>query len=110
MLEWHCREEKSMGWEYYRLCELSDDELVEDKNALGGLVYVGVVDETKRSFIHRYQFPLQDHSIDRALGVDDPHTEDSAGTVVRIDELNLAIDLKREKISEKPHPSALIPQ
>ena len=56
-----------MWWEYYRLCTLSDEELIEDKNALGGLVYVGVVEETKRSLVHRYQFPVQDHSIDRAL-------------------------------------------
>lgn len=36
MLEWHRREEKSTWWEYFRLCELSDDELQEDKTALGG--------------------------------------------------------------------------
>ena len=45
LLEWHRREDKSMWWEYYRLCTLSDDELIEDKNALGGLVYVGVVED-----------------------------------------------------------------
>jgi len=27
MLEWHRREEKSAWWEYFRLCQLSDDEL-----------------------------------------------------------------------------------
>ena len=36
-----------MWWEYYRLCDLSDEELIEDKSALGGLEYVGVVEETK---------------------------------------------------------------
>lgn len=109
VLEWHRREDKSMWWEYYRLCTLSDEELIEDKNALGGLVYVGVVDETKKSFVHRYQFPVQDHSIDRALEVHDPNTESSAGTMVKIDELNLTIDLRRGKNSDKPHPTALIP-
>src|SRR6266545_4743813 len=109
LLEWHRREDKSMWWEYYRLCELSDDELIEDKNALGGLVYIGVVEETKKSFIHRYQFPFQDHTIDRALNVHDPRTKDSAGTLVEINEVNLTIDLKRGKTSEKPHPTALIP-
>src|SRR5438046_6233218 len=67
LLEWHRREDKSMWWEYYRLCSLTDDELIEDKNALGGLVYVGVAEETKTAYIHRYEFPVQDHSIDRAL-------------------------------------------
>ncbi|MGH9883284.1 MAG: TM0106 family RecB-like putative nuclease, partial [Pyrinomonadaceae bacterium] len=109
LLEWHRREEKSMWWEYYRLCDLSDDELIEDRSALGGLVYLGVIDETKLSFIHRYQFPVQDHAIDRALEVHDPRTKNSAGTLVRIDDINLSVDLKRGKKSDKPHPIALIP-
>lgn len=109
LLEWHRREDKSMWWEYYRLCSLTDEELIEDKNALGGLVYTGVAEETKTSYIHRYEFPIQDHSIDRALGVDDPDTENSAGTVESLDELNRTIDLKRGKKSDKPHPTALIP-
>ena len=109
LLEWHRREDKSMWWEYYRLCDLSDDELIEDKNALGGLVYQGVVDETKGSFIHRYSFPIQDHTIDRALDVHDPRTQKSAGTFDRVDDINLTVDLKRGKRSDKPHPTALIP-
>jgi len=109
LLEWHRREDKSMWWEYYRLCSLTDEELIEDKNALGGLVYVGVAEETKMSLIHRYQFPIQDHSIDRALEVHDPDTESSAGTLFKIDESNCTIDLKRGKKSDKPHPKALIP-
>ncbi|MGI8732796.1 MAG: TM0106 family RecB-like putative nuclease [Pyrinomonadaceae bacterium] len=108
MLEWHRREEKSMWWEYFRLCELSDDELVEDKNALGGLVYLGVVGETKRSLVHRYEFPVQDHTIDRARSVHDPRTKGAAGEMVGIDETNRTVDLKRGKNSEKSHPSALI--
>jgi uncharacterized protein len=59
LLEWHRREDKSMFWEYYRLCDLSDDELIEDKNSLGGLVHQCVAEETKGSFIHRYSFPIQ---------------------------------------------------
>ncbi len=109
LLEWHRRENKSMWWEYYRLCSLSDDELIEDKNALGGLVYLGVVDETKRSLIHRYSFPPQDHTIDRALEVHDPDTEQSACSEFSVDDINLTINLKRGKNSAKPHPTALIP-
>lgn len=108
MLEWHRREDKSAWWEYYRLCDLSDDELLEDKNALGGLTYRGMVEETKRSLIHRYEFPPQDHTIDRAHEVHDPKTKRRAGDVVRIDERNRMIDLKRGKSSSTPHPAALI--
>jgi uncharacterized protein len=108
LLEWHRREDKSMWWEYYRLCDLSDDELTEDKNALGGLVYQGIVGETNRSLIHQYAFPLQDHTIDRARKIKDPRTKKAAGERVRVDETNRTIDIKRGKNSKVPHPTALI--
>jgi predicted RecB family nuclease len=110
LLEWHRREEKSSWWEYFRLRDLSDAELVEDRDALGGLAYVGIVGQEKKSFIHRYTFPAQEHSIDRANAVHDPRTGQSAGTVVAIDDLNRTIDVKRGIHSDVPHPTALIPQ
>ena len=109
MLDWHRREEKSAWWEYFRLCELSDDELQEDKSALGGLVYTGEAGRIKHSVIHRYQFPPQDHAIERALEVRDPRTQKSAGDLVAIDDRNRTIDLKRGGASNVPHPTALIP-
>lgn len=109
MLEWHRREEKSAWWEYFRLAALTDEELQEDKSALGGLRYRGEAGRVKRSIIHRYQFPPQDHAIDRASEVHDPKTQKSAGTVVEIDERNRTIDLTRAAASAVPHPAALIP-
>jgi uncharacterized protein len=109
LLGWHRREEKSSWWEYFRLCELSDDELQEDKSALGGLSYVGEVGRIKQSIIHRYHFPPQEHAIDRALEIHDPRTGKGAGTFVSIDERNRTIDIKRGVRSPVPHPTALIP-
>jgi uncharacterized protein len=109
LLEWHRREEKSGWWEYFRLCDLSDSELEEDKSALGGLSYVGEVERVKRSIIHRYRFPPQDYAIDRAYEVHDPKTRNSAGEFVTMDELNLTVDLKRGISSKVQHPAALIP-
>lgn len=110
MLEYHRREDKSSWWEYFRQCDLTDDELEEDKNALGLLKYEGQVGQVKRSIVHRYSFPPQDHSIDRAFQVHDPKTRASAGTVVAIDDLNGTIDMKRGVNSQVPHPTALVPQ
>jgi len=109
MLEWHRREEKSAWWEYFRLCALADDELEEDKSALGGLVCMGEVGRLKRSIVYRYTFPPQDHAIDRALEVRDPRTGKSAGERVAFDERNRTIDLKRGASSSAPHPTSLIP-
>ena len=109
MLEWHRREEKSSWWEYYRLCDLSDDELIEDRSAMGGLAYDGEAGREKKSIVHRYRFPLQDHSIDRALEVRDPRTKKRPGVVVNIDERNRYVYLKRGASSLVPHPTALVP-
>jgi predicted RecB family nuclease len=109
MLEWHRREEKSMWWEYFRLCDLSDTELIEDKSALGGLHYIGEEARIKRSALHRYDFPPQDHAIDRALAVHDPKTKGGAGELMEIDEISRTIVLKRGLASAVPHPGALVP-
>jgi predicted RecB family nuclease len=109
MLEWHRREDKSAWWEYFRLCELSDDELQQDNDALGGLVYIGEVGRVKRSIIHRYRFPPQDHTIDRALKVSDPRTRKGVGEIGGIDNGKRTIDLTRAAASLVPHPTALVP-
>jgi len=109
LLEWHRREEKSSWWEFFRLCGLSDEELQEDSSALGGLVCIGEVERTKRSIVYRYSFPPQDHAIDRALEVRDPRTQKHVGQVMRIDERNRTIDIKRSATSSLAHPTALIP-
>jgi uncharacterized protein len=109
LLEWHRREEKSAWWDYFRLCDLTDQQLQEEKSALSGLVYEGVVGEVKKSLIHRYRFPLQDHAIDRAPSVHDPRTQKAVGEIVAIDNRALTIDIKRGKSSTVPHPTALVP-
>jgi len=110
MLEYHRREDKSAWWEYFRQCDLSDGELLEDRNALGGLTYIGPVDQVKRSTVHRYSFPPQDHTIDRALEIHDPKTQKSAGTLREINDSKGFIDIKRGISSPVPHPTALIPK
>ncbi len=109
LLEWHRREDKSAWWKYFELCKLRDEEFQQDKIALGGLVYEGVVAQVKRSLVHRYRFPFQDHAIDRAPSVHDPKTQSGVGEIVEIDERALTIDIKRSASSTAPHPTALIP-
>jgi predicted RecB family nuclease len=109
LLEWHRREDKSAWREYFELRTLSAAELIENKNAMGGMTYVGEVGTVDRSIIHRYRFPPQEHAIDRANELRDPKTGKAAGTLVSIDEQNGTLDLKRGMRSAVPHPGALIP-
>lgn len=62
MLEYHRRENKAPWWEYFRLCSLTDEELMEERSALSGLEFVGRVGG-KKAPIHRYRFPVQDTDV-----------------------------------------------
>src|SRR5438034_3147358 len=42
-LNWHRREGKSEWWEYYRKCSLTDEQLVEDREAIGAIDFRGEV-------------------------------------------------------------------
>src|SRR6185369_16103435 len=110
LLEWHRREDKSKHWEYFNRCDFSDEEFITDRATLGGLVYVGEVEKVKKSTVHRYRFPLQDTTIERALELRDPKTKKATGELHAVDYEALTIDLKRgPKLADAPHPAALVP-
>jgi uncharacterized protein len=110
LLEWHRREDKSKYWEYFSRCDYSDEEFITDRATLGGLVYVGEVEKVKKSTVHRYRFPLQDTTIERALELRDPKTKKATGELHAVDYEALTIDLKRgPKLADAPHPTALVP-
>lgn len=110
LLSWHRREEKSTWWRYFYLMDdLTDEERVEEPDALGLLTYEGAIDETARSIVHRYRFPLQEHAIEAGTDVRDPATKERAGVVAAIDNVAGTVDVKRAKTSAAPHPTSLVP-
>jgi uncharacterized protein len=110
LLEWHRREDKSAHWEYFNRCDFSDEEFITDRATLGGLVYEGEVEPVKKSRVHRYRFPFQDTTIERAKELHDPKTKDKTGDLYAIDYEGLTIDIKRgPSLADAPHPTALVP-
>ena len=108
LLDYYRREEKSQWWEYFHLCGLDAQELVEERTTLGGLAFEGDVGQEKKSVLHRYRFPPQDHGIEVGKDVRDPATQESPGTVVDVSDG--AVILKRgPKVAPRPHPLALVP-
>jgi predicted RecB family nuclease len=109
LLHWHRREENPAWWRFFDRCrpDRTEDDVVDDAECIGGLVYEGVVEQVKLSLVHRYRFVPQEHRFKTDDYPVDPATRDSAGVVVRVgDDF---IDLKRGVRSDKPHPRALIP-
>ena len=83
MLDWHRREKKATWWEYFRLRDLSDEELLEEKAALAGLEFVERIATPKRSVVDRYAFPPQECEIREGDTLHD--SEKRFGTVEAID-------------------------
>ncbi len=93
LLEWHRREEKAPWWEYFRLLDLSDEELMDEKGAIAGLEFVENRDEGRRR-IERYRFPFQETGL--RVG-DELHSRDhgKVGEVAAIDRVAGWIDIAR---------------
>jgi uncharacterized protein len=108
LLEWHRREDKALWWEYFRLIELSEEELLDERVAIAGLEFMKRVGMVKRSVVDRYRFPPQETEI--RVG-DKPKRLDEAvsgfGEVVAMDLANRTIDIKKGPKIEDRHASVL---
>ena len=60
LLDWHRRESKSEWWEYYRLKELDEDELLGERQAIARICFQQITGQRKRSTVRRYQYPEQE--------------------------------------------------
>src|SRR5438552_3351311 len=94
-LNWHRREGKSEWWEYYRKSSLTDEQLVEDREAIGAIEFRGEVRQENRSNVFRYWFdPNQEYKIGVGDQPHDPRREAGAGEVVAIDPVAGWIELR----------------
>ncbi|HXA28213.1 MAG TPA: TM0106 family RecB-like putative nuclease [Candidatus Angelobacter sp.] len=111
LLDWHRREDKSAWWAYYARTEMSDEQLVEDSEAIGSLVHAGALRIDKRSTVHAYTFdPAQEHKLDPGDKPHDPRTQAGCGEIVAIDNDAGTLELKRgPSLDGVAHPTALMP-
>ena len=110
LLAWHRREDKSSWWRFFELLRMTDEQLIEEREPLGGLVPIGEPRAEKRSLVYTFSFPPQDHRIDVGSDVADPVTREGAGAVVALDEGKRLIEIKRgPKLAGTALPTALVP-
>ena len=106
ILDWHRREEKAVWWEYFRLRELTADELLDEQASLGGLQFIGEAGGTARAPIHRYNFPLQETSLRGGEGLKSCGGDD-LGRLDAVDSQNRIIDIKKRGTMSDVHPEAV---
>jgi len=120
LLDWHRREDKAFWWRFFELCGMTDEELVDEKEALGRLTLDADLGRDKQSVLERYSFPIQDHGLKVGREVVNPESVkpgegrtmsfSPCGVVTEIDELARTITIRRgRKGQSMGRPKALIP-
>jgi uncharacterized protein len=112
LLDFHWREEKVAWWERYRLYDLADDDLLEEREGLAGLTFVEnlPLPPKDRTPLHRYAFLAQDTDIKAGDEVFVPQGAEKGhklGTVEAIDLGARTIDIKKMGKTAKEHPPAI---
>lgn len=108
MLDWHRREEKAPWWEYFRLRELPDEDLLDETAALAGLELVERLVSKGRTPVDRYRFPSQETGIRGGDKLHLPLPEGREfGDVVEIDLAGRTVDVKKRMACAEIHPTAL---
>ncbi|MCG7856683.1 TM0106 family RecB-like putative nuclease [Flavihumibacter sediminis] len=107
MLDWYRREKKALWWEFFRLRELPDLDLLEEKTAIACLSFTGERQTIKKRVIDRYSFPTQESELKAGDTLKSSGNGEKIGEVYEIDYKNNWIDIKKSpKIIEK-HPASI---
>lgn len=105
LLDWHRREVKSEWWEFYRLGELSDEELLYERPALSALNFVERLGVQRNIPTDRYSFEKQETDI--RAGEEVCAKKGKVGEVVGIDVAARLVDIKKMKKTAEVHPAAV---
>jgi predicted RecB family nuclease len=105
LLDWHRRENKASWWEGYRLAELDEEDLLDERAALAGLRFVKRVSVERKIPVDRYTFEKQETEVRAAKDV--YHREEKIGCVVAIDLVQRTIEIKKTKKTAEIQPSSV---
>ena len=106
MLEFHRREDKVAWWEFYRLCDIvEEDELLAERAVVTGLEFVRRTPPSGRGRVptDRYRFPAQEFHGRRK---DDLRTQDGEkwGTIADVDAAAGWVDVTKTQARMDEHP------
>jgi len=104
LLDWHWRETKPSAWEFYRLAENDDEELLDERQALSGLTIDKRIAGGAKP-IERYKYIKQETQV--RAGKELWHREERVGTVVAIDLVDRTVDIEKVAKWAGVHPSSV---
>ena len=106
LLDFHRRENKATYWEGFRLAELDDDDLLDDRAGIAGLKFLKRLAVDRNIPTDRYSFEKQETEarVDKKLYYG-PEVS-NLGCVVDVDLAALTIDIKKTKKTADVHPTS----
>ncbi len=114
MLDYHRREDNVAWWEYFRLVEMPEEDLIDERAAVAGLEFIGTVrritnkktGRPTKSVVDRYQYPPQEMEIEAG---DTVCLQDKKpfGKVVDVDRKARTIDVRKGPSRAETHPTAM---
>jgi len=107
ILEWHRRENKALWWEFFRLSDLTPDELLGERSALSRLSLLETVTRSSTHIpTHRYRFEQQDTDL---RGDEDLKQAGGGnlGKAIAVSTEQRTIDIKKTKATADIHPEAI---
>jgi uncharacterized protein len=112
LLDWHRREEKADWWEYFRLRDLPDEDLLDEPRAIAGLEYVERVEivtskkgKPTGSVVDRYRYPVQEMELRRQDELK-LRTEEKLGEVVQVERAAHTLDIRKGRKAADVHPTS----
>ncbi|MFT4049636.1 MAG: TM0106 family RecB-like putative nuclease [Solirubrobacterales bacterium] len=108
VLLFNVREQKSMWWSLFEHCSMSDDQLLADGEAIGGLVPVPLDADAPRGE-RTFMFDPQDFKIRAGDPVRDPYNQWPVGTVTDVDDARGEVTIKLQSNALSELPRAIFP-
>ena len=105
LLDWHRRESKAEWWEYFRLKDLTDEDLLDERCAVSGLCFVGRLGVERKIPTDRYSFEKQETGI--RAGDTVCERGETVGKVVLMDIAARTIDIKKTRKTAEIHPKSV---
>jgi len=102
LLSWHRREDKRAWQEGYRLADMDEEDLLDERVALTKLRLVKRVESGKQVPTDRYSFDPQKSNV--RVGKDVYFGDEKIGEIVAIDHLNGIVEIKKTKKTAEVHP------
>jgi uncharacterized protein len=105
LLDWHRREDKATYWEGYRLADLNDEDLLEDRSGLAGLRLLERLVVDRKIPVDRYAFERQE--TEARMEKDLYCKGEKFGSVAAVDPVKRTIDIKKTRKTAELHPTAV---